>query len=126
MTKVCIYGAGAIGGLMAAALCEAGAEVSLVARGPHLKAIQDRGMVLRQDGQEKTYKIKASDNPADLGPQDYVIVTLKAHSVPAIVDQFMPLLGPDTAIVPAVNGLPWWYFYKAWRRSRSAGSGDAP
>ncbi len=113
MTKVCIYGAGAIGGLMAAALSEAGADVSLVARGPHLAAIQDKGMILRKDGQEKTYKIKASDNPADLGHQDYVIVTLKAHSVPAIVDQFTPLLGPETAIVPAVNGLPWWYFYKA-------------
>ena len=75
MTKVCIYGAGAIGGLMAAALSEAGADVSLVARGPHLAAIQDKGMILRKDGQETTYKIKASDNPADLGQQDYVIVT---------------------------------------------------
>ena len=113
MTKVCIFGAGAIGGYVAAALADAGAEVSLVARGPHLAAIRDKGMVFRKDGEEKTYRMAASDNPADLGEQDYVIVGLKAHSVPAIVDQFTPLLGPETAIVPAVNGLPWWYFHKA-------------
>lgn len=113
MTRVCVYGAGAIGGLMAAALAEGGADVSLVARGPHLEAIKAKGMILRRDGAEKTYDLKASDNPADLGEQDFVIVTLKAHSVPGIVDQFKPLLGADTAIVPAVNGLPWWYFHKA-------------
>jgi 2-dehydropantoate 2-reductase len=113
MTKVCVYGAGAIGGLMAAALSEGGADVSLVARGPHLEAIKARGMILRRDGAEKTYDLKASDDPVDLGKQDYVIVTLKAHSVPGIVDQFTPLLGPETAVVPAVNGLPWWYFHKA-------------
>jgi len=113
MTRICIFGAGAIGGYMAAALADAGAEVSLVARGPHLAAIRDKGLVFRKDGEEKTYRMTASDNPADLGEQDYVIVGLKAHSVPAIVDQFTPLLGPETAIVPAVNGLPWWYFHKA-------------
>ncbi len=113
MTRVCIFGAGAIGGYMAAALADAGAEVSLVARGPHLAAIREKGMVFRKDGEEKSYQLTASDNPADLGVQDYVIVGLKAHSVPAIVDRFTPLMGPETAIVPAVNGLPWWYFHKA-------------
>ncbi len=113
MTRVCIFGAGAIGGYMAAALSEGGADVSLVARGPHLAAIRDRGMTLRKDGNETTYKLQASDDPADLGEQDYVIVALKAHSVPAIVDRFTPLLGEKTAIVPAVNGLPWWYFHRA-------------
>lgn len=113
MTRICVYGAGAIGGLMAAALAEGGADVSLVARGPHLEAIKSKGMILRQDGAEKTYDLKASDDPADLGKQDYVVVTLKAHSVPGIVERFEPLLGPETAIVPAVNGLPWWYFHKA-------------
>ena len=113
MTKVCIYGAGAIGGMMAAALVEAGADVSLIARGPHLEAIQRNGLTFRRDGESKTYQLKATDNPAELGPQDYVVVTLKAHSVPPIVDRFAPLLGPETAIVPAVNGLPWWYFHKA-------------
>ena len=113
MSRVCIFGAGAIGGMMAGALADAGADVSIVALGPHLAAIKQNGMILRMNGEEKNYKLKASDDPADLGEQDYVIVTLKAHSVPAIVDTFKPLLGKDTAIVPAVNGLPWWYFYGA-------------
>lgn len=113
MTKICIYGAGAIGGMMAAALAEAGADVSLVARGPHLEAIKNNGLAFRRDGEVKTYDLKATDNPADLGPQDYVVVTLKAHSVPPIVDQFVSLIGSETAVVSAVNGLPWWYFYKA-------------
>ena len=98
---------------MAGALADAGADVSIVARGPHLAAIKKNGMTLRMNGEEKNYKLNASDDPADLGEQDYVIVTLKAHSVPGIVDTFKPLLGKDTAIVPAVNGLPWWYFYGA-------------
>ncbi len=113
MTRVCIFGAGAIGGMMAGALADAGADVSIVARGPHLAAIKQNGMTLRMNDEEKNYKLNASDDPADLGEQDYVIVTLKAHSVPPIVDSFKPLLGKDTAIVPAVNGLPWWYFYGA-------------
>jgi len=113
MSRVCIFGAGAIGGMMAGALADAGADVSIVARGPHLAAIKKNGMTLRMNGEEQNYKLNASDDPADLGEQDYVIVTLKAHSVPGIVDTFKPLLGKDTAIVPAVNGLPWWYFYGA-------------
>lgn len=113
MTKICIYGAGAIGGMMAAALVDAGADVSLIARGPHLDAIKKNGLIFRRDGEAKTYNLNATDNPADLGPQDYVVVTLKAHSVPPIVDQFAPLIGSETTVVSAVNGLPWWYFYKA-------------
>ena len=113
MTKICIFGAGAIGGMMAACLVKAGADVSIVARGPHLEAIQANGMTLKMDGEETVHKLKASDDPAELGEQDYVIIALKAHSVPPIVDKFKPLLGDNTAIVSAVNGLPWWYFYKA-------------
>jgi 2-dehydropantoate 2-reductase len=113
MAKICIFGAGAIGGYLAAALAEAGAEVSLVARGPHLAAIQASGLKLRKDGEEKTYRIKATDDPRELGEQDYVIVGLKAHTVPAVVERFAPLLGARTAIVPAVNGIPWWYFHGA-------------
>jgi 2-dehydropantoate 2-reductase len=113
MTKICIFGAGAIGGMLAHALHKAGAEVSLVARGPHLIAIQENGLTFIKDGVSETIKVKASDNPADFAVQDYVIITLKAHSVPPIVDQFAPLIGPDTAIVSAVNGIPWWYFHKA-------------
>lgn len=113
MTKICIFGAGAIGTYMAHALHRAGAEVCLVARGAHLKAIQDNGLTFIKDGQSETIRFKASSNPADFGPQDYVIIALKAHSVPPIVDQFKPLLDDNTAIVSAVNGIPWWYFHKA-------------
>jgi 2-dehydropantoate 2-reductase len=111
--KICIFGAGAIGGYMGAKLAQAGAEVSLVARGPHLAAIKDKGLTLAEaDRDPVTVKINASENPADLGPQDYVIVTLKAHSVPAVVPKMQPLIGANTTIVSGVNGVPWWYFHK--------------
>ncbi|MEP1354255.1 MAG: 2-dehydropantoate 2-reductase [Tateyamaria sp.] len=111
--KICVFGAGAIGGYMGVKLAQAGADVSLVARGPHLAAMQDKGLTLREEGQApQTVSVTASDNPADLGPQDYVIVTLKAHSVPTVVDKMQPLIGPDTTIVSGVNGVPWWYFHK--------------
>ena len=113
MTRICIFGAGAIGGYVGAALHEAGAEVSLVARGPHLEAIRADGLGLEKDGKVTRYSLPASDRPADLGPQDYVILAIKAHTIPMILDDLMPLLGPNTAVVPAVNGLPWWYFHKA-------------
>ena len=110
--KICIFGAGAIGGYMGAKLAEAGADVSLVARGPHLAAMKDKGLTLIEEGEAKTYKVNASDNAADLGRQDYVIVTLKAHSVPPVVPKMQPLIGEGTTIVSGVNGVPWWYFYK--------------
>jgi 2-dehydropantoate 2-reductase len=111
--KICIFGAGAIGGYMGAKLAQAGAEVSLVARGAHLAAIKDKGLTLAEaDRDPVTVKINASENPADLGPQDYVIVTLKAHSVPAVVPKMPPLIGGNTTIVSGVNGVPWWYFHK--------------
>jgi 2-dehydropantoate 2-reductase len=96
---------------MGAQLARAGAEVSFVARGPHLAAMQAKGVRLQIDGQEHTVKVRCTNNPAELGPQDYVIIALKAHSVPGVVDLIAPLLGPDTAVVTAVNGLPYWYFY---------------
>ena len=113
MTRICIFGAGAIGGYVGAALHDSGAEVSLVARGPHLEAIRADGLGLEKNGKVTRYSLPASDRPADLGPQDYVILAIKAHTIPMILDDLMPLLGPDTAVVPAVNGLPWWYFHKA-------------
>ena len=109
--KVCVFGAGAIGGYMATALVDGGADVSIVARGPHLAAIQKRGLRISIGGEEKSYAVQASDKASDLGPQDYVIIALKAHSVPPIVDKLTPLLGPETAVVTAMNGVPWWYFY---------------
>lgn len=110
--KICIFGAGAIGGYMGAKLAEAGADVSLVARGPHLAAIKDKGLTLIEEGEAKTCEVNAADNAADLGPQDYVIVTLKAHSVPPVVPKMQPLIGEGTTIVSGVNGVPWWYFHK--------------
>ena len=109
--KVCVFGAGAIGGYMATALVEGGADVSIVARGPHLAAIKDNGLRISIGEEEKSYQVQASDNAADLGPQDYVIIALKAHSVPPIVDKLASLIGPDTAVVTAMNGVPWWFFY---------------
>ena len=111
--KICIFGAGAIGGYMGVKLAQAGADVSLVARGPHLAAMQSKGLTLiEEDSDPVTVKVTASDNPADLGPQDYVIVTLKAHSVPPVVSKMQPLIGDHTTIVSGVNGVPWWYFHK--------------
>ncbi len=111
--KICIFGAGAIGGYLAAKLAQAGAHVSIVARGPHLAAIRDKGLTLIEEGQAPvTVQVAASANAADLGPQDYVIVTLKAHSVPAAVPFMQPLIGPHTTIVSGVNGVPWWYFHR--------------
>lgn len=113
MTKICVFGAGAIGGYLAHALIKSGADVSLVARGSHLEAIRTNGLTLVKDGERDTLPVRATSDASELGPQDYVIITLKAHSVPPIVESFKPLLHDETAIVSAVNGIPWWYFYKA-------------
>jgi 2-dehydropantoate 2-reductase len=110
MTRIAIYGAGAIGGYLGAKLASTDADISLIARGPYLAAIRDRGLTLIEGGERRTLRLTATDNPGDLGEQDYVIVTLKAHSVPAVVEPLRKLLGPQTAVVMAVNGLPWWYF----------------
>ena len=110
--KVCIFGAGAIGGYMGVKLAKAGADVSLVARGPHLAAMQEKGLTLIEEGETTTVPVTASDDPAALGVQDYVIVTLKAHSVPPVVSKMVPMIGPNTTIVSGVNGVPWWYFHK--------------
>jgi 2-dehydropantoate 2-reductase len=109
--KICIYGAGAIGGYMAVMLKRGGADVSLIARGPHLKAIQENGVKLLLDGEEIVERIPASRDPNDLGPQDYVIVGLKAHQAWESAADMGSLLHDDTAVVTAQNGLPWWYFY---------------
>jgi 2-dehydropantoate 2-reductase len=110
--KICVFGAGAIGGFLGAKLAQSGATVSLVARGANLAAIRARGLTLRANGKETIVRLPATDHPAELGPQDYVIVTLKANQIDAALDGFAPLLGPDTAIVTAVNGIPYWYFHR--------------
>ena len=117
--KFCIYGAGAIGGYLGAELALSGNEVTLIARGPHLKAMQKNGLTLIKEGETKTVDVSSTDDPSEAGPQDYVIITLKAHSVSGIVDQMLPLLGPDTPVVTAQNGIPWWYFHNlqgSWER----------
>ena len=110
--KICIFGAGAIGGYMGAKLAAAGADVSLVARGPHLAAMRENGLTLIEEDARTTVPVTVSDDPSDLGPQDYVIVTLKAHSVPPVVPVMQPLIGPDSTVVSGVNGVPWWYFHR--------------
>jgi len=109
--RICIYGAGAIGGLLGAKLALSGEDVTLIARGPHLAAMKDKGLRLRIDGQELTARPAVTDDPAKAGPQDYVLITLKAPSVAPIAAAMQPMLGPKTAVVTAMNGIPWWYFH---------------
>jgi 2-dehydropantoate 2-reductase len=111
--KVCIYGAGAIGGYLAVQLALSGQEVCVVARGAHLDAIQRNGLTLLIQGREKVARIAADSNPGAFGAQDIVICALKAHQAFDNAAAFAPLLGPDTAVVTAMNGIPWWYFYKS-------------
>ncbi len=109
--RVCVVGAGAIGGYLGAKFSRAGADVSLVARGAHLAAMRQNGVRVLAEDDEFVEHPRCTDDPAELGPQDYVVVALKAHSVPGCVDMMQPLLGNDTAIVTAVNGIPYWYFH---------------
>ena len=110
--KVCIFGAGAIGGYLAVLLARAGADVSVIARGAHLDAIVEDGLTLLIDHDELHADVPATDDPRELGKQDVVIVTLKAHSIPGAVAGIRALLGSETAVVSAVNGIPWWYFHR--------------
>lgn len=111
--KICVFGAGAIGGLMAAKIAAAqSAEVTIIARGPHLAAMQERGLKLISDGAETVVHPRCVATAEEAGVQDAVIVTLKAHSLAGAAKQMQPLLGPETSIVSAVNGIPWWYFHK--------------
>src|SRR5438876_55186 len=110
--KICIYGAGAIGGYLGVQLARAGADVSLVARGAHLAAMRESGLKLLIGDEERVVQPRCTDNPAELGHQDFVIICLKAHSITGVIEAMQPLLGPHTRIVTAVNGIPYWYFYK--------------
>ena len=126
--KICIFGAGAVGGYLGAELALAGSQVTLIARGPHLEAMRKNGLTLLIGDQKKVAKVSCTDDPSEIGPQDAVIVTLKAHSVSAAADKIRTLLGPETPVVTAQNGILWWYFYKLagpWqdRRLESADPG---
>ena len=112
MTSICVFGAGAIGGLMAAKLEMAGTPVTVVARGPHYEAMRAKGLVLKSEGTETVTKPRVVNDPSSIGPQDYLVLTLKAHSLIPALAQIKPLIGPNTTIVTAINGIPWWYTYK--------------
>ncbi|HEV7370229.1 2-dehydropantoate 2-reductase [Arenibaculum sp.] len=111
--RVTIFGAGAIGGLLAARFAAAGADVRLVARGAQLAALRSRGLTLVTSAGRFRHDLPATDDTAALGPQDCVILATKAHSIPLAVPAIQPLLGPDTVVVPAINGIPWWYNHAA-------------
>ena len=110
--KTTIFGAGAVGGHLAARLGAAGAEVSAVARGAQLAAIRERGITLHIADERYHARIRATDRPAELGPQDLVIVVLKSSVLPESATAIASLLGPDTSVVFAMNGIPWWYLYR--------------
>jgi 2-dehydropantoate 2-reductase len=108
--KVCIYGAGAIGGWIGAKLARAGCELSAVARGATLAALQRHGLTLQESGEKISTPIKASSNPAQLGPQDLVIIAVKAPAMAQVAAAIAPLLGAQSVVLTAMNGVPWWFF----------------
>ena len=110
--KICVVGAGAIGGLLAVKLEEQGNEVSVVVRGAHLAAIRARGLKLLAEGGERVAKVQATDRIAELGIQDLVFLTLKAHQLAGVAPELKALTGPQTTLITAQNGIPWWYFFK--------------
>jgi len=111
--RLAIFGAGAIGGYMGAKLAAKGdVDVTLIARGPHLAAMQKDGLrLIEEDGSEFVTRPNVLADTREAGPQDYVVLAVKAHSIAPALDAITPLLGPDTAVVTAQNGVPWWYFY---------------
>jgi 2-dehydropantoate 2-reductase len=126
--RLCIFGAGAVGGYLAGFLARGGAEVSVVARGAHLAAIRADGLRVETPDEALTVRIAASDDPADLGPQDAVLVTVKAPALPDVAARIAPLLDPDTAVAFVMNGIPWWYFHGLggpWRGARAGTRAEA-
>ncbi len=109
--RICVYGAGAIGGHLAVRLARGGAEVSVLARGAHLAAIQQSGLTVHTTEGQLNARVQASDDPKALGPQDAVLVTVKAPALPAVAAGIAPLLKPDTSVAFIMNGIPWFYFH---------------
>ena len=110
--RICVIGAGSIGGLLAAKLARAGEDVAVVARGAHLSAIRQNGLRLIESDGEFVAQVRATDRIAELGHQDCVILGVKAHQVADVVADAPALLGAETTILTAQNGIPWWYFFK--------------
>lgn len=109
--RICVFGAGSVGGYLAASLARGGADVSVVARGAHLAAIRSKGLTVETPDGIINARLSASDDPAELGTQDAVIVTVKSPALPAVAASITPLLGPDTPVAFVMNGIPWWYFF---------------
>ncbi len=109
--KICIFGAGAVGGYLAGTMKRSGADVSLVVQGPDLDAIRSRGLRIREGGSETQADVRAAGTPSELGPQDCVILALKAHESWEAAESLAPMLGGDTMVVTLLSGVPWWYFY---------------
>jgi 2-dehydropantoate 2-reductase len=109
--KLAIFGAGAIGGYLAVKLHQAGADVTVIARGPHLAAMREKGLTLKSEGETVAVRLPCTDKAEDAGPQDYVVVTLKANGLVPAAPQIAKLMGPETALVTGINGVPYWYFY---------------
>jgi 2-dehydropantoate 2-reductase len=111
--KICVVGAGAIGGYLAVRLAGIGEDVSVVIRGANLAAVNAQGMkLINADGSEQVARLRATDRMAELGVQDVVILGMKAHQVAPVVPELATLIGPHTLVVTAQNGIPWWYFFK--------------
>ena len=111
--KICVVGAGAIGGLLAIKLAQSGNDVTVIARGPNLKAIQEHGFkLITEDGGESITQLRALGSISEAGPQDLVILGMKAHQVAAIVQELPAMYNDETMVLTAQNGIPWWYFFK--------------
>ena len=110
--NITVIGAGAIGGLLAAKLAAAGQTVSVVARGAQLKAIRERGLVLKEGGEEIVARVDATDRIAEAGRPDLIVLAVKAHQLATIAPDVASILGPSTMVLTAQNGIPWWYFFK--------------
>ena len=114
--KFCVVGAGAIGGVLAARLARAGFETSVIARGAHLESMRDRGLTLKSGGDSVNVKVRAFEDPAALvaeaGRQEVIFIALKAHQIAAMLPRLAPLIEPESVVVPAINGVPWWYFFR--------------
>jgi len=109
--KFCVFGAGAVGGFVGGMVARGDAEVSLIARGEHLSALQASGLKVITPDEEFTVDVPATDTPAELGVQDVIFLSAKAHALTVAAEAMQPLIGPDTVIVSAQNGIPFWYFH---------------
>ena len=110
LNRICVYGAGAIGGWLGAGLASTGANVSVVARAETLAALKTHGLRVKRGNAVSTHQVTASANPADLGVQDLVVIAVKAPALREVARHIAPLIGPATVVLTAMNGVPWWFF----------------